>query len=171
MTDGVSRARDSLLGTHTKNWRVASASVHVLSVCTRRLDHSLLWTAREAAKAAKLVIYIMDITLASVATIVSKPIYIPYTAGIQKSHATSELTIKILNHLHSCIWYRKLSIASRRIFPLPLVPSTRKILLSCETTKVLVHCSMQCQVSLTLITEYGSSPSLTGKLKLNCVLK
>ena len=92
---------------------------------------------------------------------------------MQKSHATSELTIKILNHLHSYIWYRKLSIASRRIFPLPLVPSTRKILLSCETTctKVLVHCSMQCQVSLTLITEYGSSPSLTGKLKLNCVLK
>jgi len=72
VTDGVSRARDSLLGTHTKNWHVAS----VLSVCTRRLDHSLLWTAREAAKAAKLVVYIMDITLASVATIVSKPKYI-----------------------------------------------------------------------------------------------
>jgi len=78
-----------------------------VSVGTRRLDHILLWTTRKAAKVAELVIYIVDITLASVATIVSEPIYsLRYIAGMQKSHATSELTVKVFT---GCIWYRKLS--------------------------------------------------------------
>ena len=42
-----------------------------VSVGTKRLDHILLGTTSEAAKAAEVVVYIVDITLASVATIVS----------------------------------------------------------------------------------------------------
>ena len=69
---------------------------------------------------------------------------------MQKLHATSELTVKISNILHSCIWYRKLSIASRHIFPSPSCPiHQKKIQLARETTKVLVHCTMRHQASLT----------------------
>jgi len=46
-----------------------------VSIGTKRLGHILLWTTREAAKADELLVYNVDITLASVATIVSEPIY------------------------------------------------------------------------------------------------
>ena len=57
--------------------RSVVSQVHqgTVSVGTRRLNQTLLRTTREAAKAAKLVVYIMDITLASVATVISEPIY------------------------------------------------------------------------------------------------
>ena len=116
VTEGVMRAHLAL------TLRSVISQVHqgAVSVGTRRLDQSLLRTTREAAKAAKLVVYIMDITLASVATVISEPIM------HYKSYATSELTVKILNLLHSCIWYGKLFIKSRRIFPSPSCPIHQK---------------------------------------------
>ena len=63
MTDGVTRTTDSLLGSDTNKMSCCKC-IRVLSVGTRRLDHSLLWTTKEAAKAAKLVVYSTDITLA-----------------------------------------------------------------------------------------------------------
>ena len=65
---------------------------------------------------------------------------------MQKSHATSELTIKILNHLHFCIWYGKLSIASRCIFPSPSCPMITISAASNNFTAAQVQTSL-CQVA------------------------
>jgi len=53
---------------------------------TRPYSAAIVRATREAAK-PELVLYTMALTLASVATVVKKPIYGPYTTGIQKSRA------------------------------------------------------------------------------------
>jgi len=60
-----------------------------VSVGTRRLDNTqprLFLVTREAAK-PKLVMYIMDVELSSVATNVNQQIYGNQIAGMQKSYA------------------------------------------------------------------------------------
>jgi len=60
----------------------------MMCLLVRRHDHTqlrLILATRETAK-PKLVVYIMDIKLDSVATIANKPIH-AYTARMQKSHA------------------------------------------------------------------------------------
>jgi len=82
MTDGVSRARVNPLA-HIERYRLASSSGCCI-VGARRLDHTqqrLFRATREAAK-PKLVLYITALTLASVATVVNKPIYRPHTARV-----------------------------------------------------------------------------------------
>jgi len=68
---------------HTERYCLASSSGCCI-VGARRLDHTqqqLFGATREAAK-PKLVLYIMALALASVATIVNKPIYGLHTARV-----------------------------------------------------------------------------------------
>ena len=110
------------------------------------LTHTLLRLfrpSREAAKAKslKLVICIMDITLASITIIINEPLFRTYINGMQKSYAWSEGTNQIwtshipVSGMESCCSFQTYFFHS--LLPHALETYCWTVRLSCKLTGIL----------------------------------